>query len=236
MKIRTHLTLPFLAVFGAALVLSAACESDDDAPAPAPSPATATATPTAPANTEKGGAEGLRWLATEMNTAFVKSDVSFFADRMKTVEVVCKAEDVNPQGAGGPACKTVGERFKGFETATWRSEGAISPVENTIKQLETLFKTADASASDKSGTGAPRVHSLNLEPGNYIIIFSAMIDQPWRSDVKGPVRVAFASSWSYNEGKWQMTRLMTAYVLAEELLTPGSEYTNRLKAREDFRP
>lgn len=228
MKIRTQLTLPFLAVFGAALFLSAACGSDDDAPAETPT--------TAGAPTEKDGAEGLRVLARQLDAALKKGDAAFLSAHMKTVDIICTAADVNPQGAGGPTCKTAGERFKGFETATWRSEGAISPVENTVRQFEALFKTADPNASDKFGTGAPRVHSLNVEPGSYTIVFTAIVNQPWRSNTVERVRVVYASYWWFGDGKWQMTRLLTAYVLGEELLTPGSEYTNRMKAREEFQP
>ncbi|KAA0232338.1 hypothetical protein EDM76_09960 [bacterium] len=233
---RAHLLLPFIAAFGAALLLGAACDSDASTPAPASATVAATTTPPAAAGAEKAGAEGLRWLSARVNTALGTGDVAFFDLRMRTVDVVCTAADVNPQGAGGPACKAVGERFKGFETANWRSEGAISPVEDTISQLKMLVTTADARASDRFGSGALRVHSLNAEPGNYVIIFTAMVEQPGRPNGQGPVRAAFASSWSYEEGRWLMTRLLSAYVLAEELLTPGSEYTNRLKAREEFRP
>lgn len=230
MAIRTHLRL-LLAGLGAGLLAGVACGSDEGAPAGTPASATATPTPT-----EKDGAEGFRALARQLDASLKKGDATFLAERLKTVDIICTAADVNPQGAGGPTCKAAGERFKGFETATWRSEGAISPLENTVRQFETLFKTADANASDKFGSGAPRVHSLNLDPGNYTIVFTAIVNQPWRSNAPERVRVVYASSWWFGDGKWQMTRLLTAYVLGEELLTPGSEYTNRMKAREEFVP
>lgn len=224
---RVRLPLPLLAAFGAALLLAAACAMEENAPVPA----TATATST---GTEQDGADGFRAFARQADAALKRGDAAFLANRMKTVDIICTAADVNPQGAGGPECKVAGERFKGFETATWRSEGAISPVENTVRQLEAALTSADPKASDAYGRGAPRVHSLNVEPGSYTIIFTAIVTQPWRSDTAGPFRAVFASSWQFGEGRWQMTRLLTAYVLAGELLTPGSEYTNRLKAREEF--
>jgi hypothetical protein len=198
----------------ATIVLAAACgDGGDEEEGPSPTPDGGTAA-------ELPGNDGFRRFVPVLQEALDRGDVSFLADRMKTIDVVCRVEDV-PTQLGGPQCDFEGQAYAGFKTGTWRSEGGVGPASNTISQLEKLFTTVQPSASDQFGDGAVRVYALNQEEEQQDAIIAAMIERPANFAGSGPLRVALGTTWSFEEGRWMLTFILSAYVLAEDLLIPS---------------
>ena len=191
--------------------LAAACGGDEqDGFSPTANGGTAAELP---------GNDGFRQFVPVLQGALDRGDVSFLADRMKTIDVVCGPEDV-PTALGGPQCEFVGQAYAGFATATWRSEGGVGPVSNTIPQLQEVFATVQPSASDQFGDGAVRVYALNQADDRQDAIIAAMIERPSNFAGSGALRVALGTSWSFEEGRWMLANILSAYVLAEDSLDP----------------
>jgi hypothetical protein len=205
-----HLPVFLVPVIVAIAALAAACgDEEEEGPSPTPDQ-----------GVEQAGNDGFRQFVPLLQAALDRGDVSFLADRMKTIDVVCRVEDV-PTQLGGPQCDFEGQAYAGFKTGTWRSEGGVGPASNTISQLEKLFATVQPSASDEFGDGAVRVYALNQEEEQQDAIIAAMIERPANFAGSGPLRVALATTWSFEEGRWMLTFILSAYVLAEDLLIPS---------------
>lgn len=242
-----RLTLLLLA---GAFVL-AACSGDDEEPAPTPtatavvtasatatsaatsSPvasrtatATATASPTAtagpPTGADQPGDAGFRTFAHRFDAALRAQGAVAITARWKTIEVVCRAEDV-PRRNDGAACEQAGQRYQGVESSSWRSSGGIAPVERVNERLETAASTLHPEVTDGFGDGAMRVYAL-ANTGAYRTVVTAVITAP--PDFAGsprPIRVAWLVTWEFTDGEWRAKKIMFAYVLAEDLLVPTKE-------------
>jgi hypothetical protein len=204
-----------LAVLAIASVgVAAACGGDEgEGSSPTPSEGTAAELP---------GNDGFRQFVPVLQEALDHGDVSFLADRMKTTDVVCGPQDV-PTALGGPQCEFVGQAYPGFATGSWRSEGGVGPISNTTSQLEKLFATVQPSATDQFGDGAVRVYALNQADDRQDAIIAAMIERPANFAGSGALRIALGTSWSFEEGRWMLANILSAYVLAEDLLIPSEE-------------
>ncbi|MDI6857916.1 MAG: hypothetical protein QME71_06340 [Dehalococcoidia bacterium] len=202
-------------------------EDEESTPSPTP-PAGATATappeasPTSVSGEQPQDAE-FRAFAADLDTAIKTQPVDFLRERMRTRHIVCRQEDVEPRGPGGPACESVGQEFDGFEVSAWRSEGATVPVETAVRGLDAFFSGTLPDESDAFGGGEPQVYALNVGGGRYDAIVTAIIERPTDIAGEGPLRVALNTSWAFEEGRWLLTGVMYAYVLADELLTPALE-------------
>lgn len=242
--------VPILVVLALAIALSAACDNaagavpGDGAASPLPTetrgvPATRTpmATSTPVAAGERDGAAGLRGFARQVQAALDARDAAFFRERMKGTDTTCTAADLERIGpGGGPVCTTAGATYRGFLAGRWRSEWETVPAEDALQSLWDIVETAEPSAQDMVGSGQARVHALDVAPGEYRIIATALALRPAKDPHVGPTRVAFSLTAAFEGGKWQLTSLLTAPILGEDLLRPGTEFTSRLTGWELYRP
>ena len=250
-KSRTHNTQRaaasvVLAALLLVLLLSIAC-GDDAADEPQPTTTTArtaastptaaaTAAATAPADAEQPGAEGFRGFAADLDAAVRAADAAFINERLRTRQVVCTEEDVTAT-PGGPNCSFPGETFEGFEMSAWRSEGRtvnVSAVEQHLS--DRFFAVALPAETDEFGDGRPQVYAINASGDTYAALLTAIIERPPDFAGEGPLRVAIHTAWQYEDGRWLMTRLMNAYVLAEEFLRPDDVVSSYYPNWERFTP
>ena len=210
------------------LFIAIACGDDDGDGDPAPTSTVAPAeTPTPPADGETSGADGFRQFIPTLQAALDEGDTSFLRDRALTEPVVCTAVNVAPDGIGGPACEFEGQEFDGFIETYWRSEGAIIPVEDAFSAYDAILATALPAESDDFGDGSVQVYALNIEEDGFDAIITAIIERPADFDGEGPLRVAYGTDWTFEDGGWLVTSTLTAFVLAEDLLEPSTEGLDR---------
>jgi hypothetical protein len=231
-----------LVIAAVALVFGAvACGDDDDengsdgsgsptagrtvaaTSAPTARPTSTAAAPT-PAGPESDGADGFRQFAVRVLDPAVRArDAAFLRGRMKTQPVVCTEQDLNPQGAGGPVCESAGQRYDGFPSGAWRSEGAIIPVDGAAETFQDFFSRVAAGQSDAFGDGRPEVYATSFGDDHARTVISAIVERPPDFAGSGPLRAAISTSWAFEGGRWVMTDMIVAYVLAEDFLQPTPE-------------
>lgn len=255
-----HLT--FLSALAAIVLAVAACEQTGDSRSPLPADSTAAAltstaastspaeesraaTPSpvagatiaSPAGVERDGPDGLKAFAGTVQAAFDHHDTAFFIQHMKGTTATCTAADLNRRGPEGrPLCASVGATYRGFLAGRWRSEWETVPLEEAFQTLTEIIETAEPSAQDMLGNGRLRIDSLNVAPGDYRIIATAIALRPLNDPRVGPKRVSLSLTAVFESDRWLFTSLLTAPVLAEDLVTPGTEFTSRLTAWERYRP
>ncbi len=196
-------------------------DGDGDAtPTPTVAPAE---TPTPPADVETSGADGFRQFILTFQAALDEGDASFLRDRALTEAVVCTAADVAPNGSGGPTCEFEGQEFDGFRERYWRSEGAITPVDDAFSAYDTMLATALLAESDDFGDGSVQVYALNVGDDAFDAIVTAIIERPADFGGEGPLRVSYGTGWAFEGGRWMVKSTLTAFVLGEELLQPEGE-------------
>lgn len=246
-RVQDHLL--FLSALAAIVLVTAGCGKTEDSmsvlpaatksltsPAASPSPA-GEPTVASSAAIERDGADGLRAFAGTVQAAFDQHDTAFFIQRMKGTAVTCTAADLTRRGPEGrPLCASVGATYRGFLAGHWRSEWETVPLEEAFQTLTDIIETAEPSAQDMLGNGRLRVDSLNLAPGEYRIIATAIALRPIDDPRVGPRRVSLSLTAVFESGRWQITSLLSAPILAEDLLTPGTEFTSRLTAWERYGP
>ena len=204
------------------LFIAIACGDDDGDGDPAPTSTVAPAeTPTPLAGGETSGADGFRQFIPTLQAALDDGDLSFLRDRALTEPVVCTAEDLAPQGPGGPACDFEGQEFNGFIETFWRSEGAIIPVEDAFSAYDAILATALPAEGDDFGDGSVQVYALNIEEDGFDAIITAIIERPSDFIIEFPLRVSYGTAWAFQDGRWMVIRTLEAFVLAEELLIPA---------------
>ncbi len=204
---RTLLLAAFVLTLGSII----AC-SDDANTAPKP---TVTVT-----QTETSGVQGFRDFAAQIQSAFETQDIDFFLSRAVTEEIVCSPEDVHEGGPGGPTCEFEGQEFQGFPIGRWQSEGGIVPVEAAVGQIMRLVHEGLPDESDEFGDGRPRVYAIMPDTDSASAVLTALIERPDNFAPGGPLRVVVILSWSFAEDRWEITRHLSAFGLAEEFLIP----------------
>ena len=206
-----------------------------DSPASSP-PATPRApVPEDPSTPEADGADGFRTFARVLDLALARGDIEFLTARLKGTPYTCKPEDI-PMGLGGPACDRVGQQFDAFLIGHWRSEGGTYPVETAARLLRRLKEEGLPVAKDSFGEGRPRVYGLGIRAGRYATVLTALVARPANFAGSGPLRVVEVVSWRFDSGRWQATSLLSAWVLAEEFLTPVPEIDQYVPGWEKFAP
>lgn len=217
-----------------AMVFAAACGDDDDEGAgtatptapvtetatgspETPSPAPGTNTPTPEAGSRDGFIAMLRTFDQEMS----RGEIDPIIARLRTEEFTCKASDLEP-GLGQPECKTAGEVIKAVQVGNWRSEGGLRKVETVVAQIQALQKEIDTAKSDKWGDGFPTVYAFDaVEHKAAVTMMTKCLPQFHCPD--GTMRVALVLTFEFKDGRWGVTNLLNAYVLAEEFLEPSAE-------------
>ncbi len=206
------------------LFIAIACGDDDGDGEPAATSTVAPAdTPASATDGETSGADGFRQFIPMLQAALDDGDTSFLRDRALTEPVVCTAEDLAPQGPGGPACEFEGQEFDGFIETFWRSEGAIIPVEDAFSAYDAILATALPAEGDDFGDGSVQVYALNIEGDGFDAIITAIIERPSDFIIEFPLRVSYGTAWAFEDGRWMVTSTLTANVLGEELLEPADD-------------
>ncbi len=228
-------------LLASAMVFAAACGGDDDegantatptapvsetatgapeTPSPAPetpSPAPGTLTPTPEAGNRDGFIAMLRTFDQEMSRGAIDPIIA----RLRTEEYTCKASDIEP-GLGQPECKTAGEVIQAVLVGNWRSEGGLRKVETVVAQIQALQKEIDTAKPDKWGDGFPTVYAIDaVEHKAAVTMITKCLPQFQCPD--GTMRVALVLTFEFEGGRWGVTKLLNAYVLAEEFLEPSAE-------------
>lgn len=228
-------------LLASAMVFAAACGDDDDegantatpmapvtetatgapetsSPAPGtPSPAPGTLTPTPEAGNRDGFIAMLRTFDKEISRGAIDPIIA----RLRTEEYTCKASDIEP-GLGQPECKTAGEVIQAVLVGNWRSEGGLRKVETVVAQIQALQKEVDTAKSDTWGAGAPMVYAFDaVEHKAAVTMITKCLPQFQCPD--GTMRVALVLTFEFEGGRWGVTKLLNAYVLAEEFLEPSAE-------------
>jgi hypothetical protein len=223
------------------MLFAAACGDDDDegaitatatapvtetatgspeTPPPAtatPSPVTATTTPTPEAGNREGFIAMLRTFDQEMSRGAIDPIIA----RLRTEEYTCKTSDIEP-GLGQPECKTAGEVIQSVLVGNWRSEGGLRKVETVVAQIQALQGEIDAGKSDRWGDGFPTVYAFDaVEHKAAVTMVTKCLPQFQCPD--GSMRVALVLTFEFGDGRWGVTNLLNAYVLAEEFLEPSAE-------------
>ena len=170
-----------------------------------------------------------------LNSALTRGDMGFLTDRLKGTPYTCKPEDV-PTQMGGPACDVVGQQFDAFPIGHWRSEGGRYPVQVAIQALLRLKDEGQPAATDSFGDGRPRIYAVGVASGRYATVITALIARPANFAGSGPLRVVQVVSWRFDSGHWQAVSLLSAFVLADEFLTPVAEIDKYVPGWEKFAP
>lgn len=222
---------------GFGLALAAACAEEASAPdgTDGPAPTTAVATSTAEPSAERGGADGFREFAAEIQEALDEGDSTFFQGRIKPTGGICTEENMG-QGIGQLPCKQVGEVWEGFPTGQWRSEGFIVPVAELGQGIAELELESLAASSDEFGDGDVRVYVLALSGDEADSIVTTLIERPTNFGGEGPLRIVRVLSWEFDGAGWRWTSLLNAAVLAEEFLIPCEEALNYLSGEWERYP
>lgn len=217
----------------AGMLLAAACGDDDEGKntaTPTPpasetatgspatlSPAPGTITPTPEAGSREGFVEMLRTFNREMSRGALDPIIA----RLRWQEYTCKASDIEP-GLGQPECKTAGEVIKAVEVGNWRSEGGLRKVESVVARIQELQAQVETGRTDRWGTGAPAVYALDGEEHKAVVTaITKCLPQFQCPD--GTMRIALVLTFEFAEGRWGVTKVLYALVLAEEFLEPSDE-------------
>lgn len=195
---------------------------------------TATATAGVPTGADQPGDAGFREFARRLDAGLQAQGAAAIKARWRTVEVVCRAEDV-PRRADGAACEQAGVRYQGVESSSWRSSGGIAPVERVNERLDAASSTLHPEVTDRYGDGSMRVYAL-ANTGAYRTLVTAVITSPPDFGAQRPIRVAWLFTWEFATGEWRATKIMFAYVLAEDLLDPTAEGRGVVPGWERFQP
>lgn len=214
----------------------AASPTSEATPSSTPRPltpsATSAATPTPTATQGPGGGlavgadqpgdDGFRIFVRRLDAGLQAQGAAAIRARWKTIEVVCRAEDV-PQRRDGAFCDHAGEQYQGIESSSWRSSGGIAPVERVNARLDEASATLRFEVTDQYGDGAMRVYATSINGAVYRTVVTAVITSPADFGPQRPLRVVWLLTWEHSGGEWKATKIMFAYVLAGDLLDPTNE-------------
>lgn len=209
-----------LGLLAAVSMMAVACGEDPTTPTASPTTAS-TPVATKPPSTapEAGGDAGFRAFARVLDTAIARGDVAFIEARFRLETTTCVAYDI--EVIDNPYCDSIGQTYEGLPLGHWRSSGAIVPAANVHALLQERIDQQLRTERDGFGSGEARIGAINVEPGAYAAVMTALIPRPANFDPGGPLRVSVGMSWAFEDGRWRMTGALSAGVLAEELLMPG---------------
>ena len=168
---------------------------------------------------EQPGDDGFRQFAATIQAALDNEDDSFFRERLQAMSGICTAENLQ-LGIGQLPCEFEGQRWEGFPTGFWHSEGGMMPFAVAQSSISVRFDNVLPSASDEFGNGAPRVYALTVGEAETNAVITALVERPPDFAGSGPLRAVRVTSWSFDGDRWRLTFLLRASVLAEEFLVP----------------
>jgi len=162
--------------------------------------------------------------------------MSFFAQRVEGRTYTCTQSDIGVEAWGieQGLCQEVGQQVDVVEFGYWRSEGVLSRPESMATAIEDYFASALPEESDDYGTGAVQLYAIGTtrssEPSlTYRAAILTAITPVGEGAASKPVRTARGINFRYVDGRWVITGMLWADVLAEELLSaetaPYSDWT-----------
>ena len=179
-------------------------------------------TATVPGSTPAEDPATFRAFVELVDSRLQSGDVSLLTERMVTERVVCRAEDITPEVGNEYQCQQVGQTYDGFDWGAWGSHGIVLPVDKAVAMIDQLPLDVVNDASDRFGNSSLRVYAIN--DGEWkTTVLTAIIERPPEFAGTGPLRVALAAEWIYQDDRWLLERITTAWVLAEDFLEPSDE-------------
>lgn len=179
-------------------------------------------TATVPGSTPAEDPATFRAFVELVDSRLQSGDVSLLTERMVTERVVCRAEDITPEVGNEYPCDQVGQTYDGFDWGAWGSHGIVLPVDEAVGIIDQLPLDVVDDASDRFGNSSLRVYAIN--DGEWkTTVLTAIIERPPEFAGTGPLRVALAAEWIYQDDRWLLERITTAWVLAEDFLEPSDE-------------
>jgi hypothetical protein len=121
----------------------------------------------------------------------------------------------NANQEGGTICETPDAIYDGFISGHWQAGGGTGPAEGAAGAIIRLFDEQEPAATDNYGSGDARVHALNVRPGAYKAVITALVQRD------AAVRTVLSTSWTFENGdwRWESPLIIARGVLAEDFLT-----------------
>ena len=184
---------------------------------PSPAPTDPTTTPTPEVEDPQGFEEALRDFEAQLRSGGLDAITA----RLLVQDYICKESDLG-QGLGGAECATVGEAIRAVELSAWRSSGGLRKVESVVAFLQQLNGDLVADASDDWGDGDFDVYAFDSSVNRAVITFMVECQENFQCE-NDTQRVAMVLSFDYDDDRWMVSRIMSAFVLYEDFLEPTEE-------------
>jgi hypothetical protein len=202
------------------LALAACGDEDEEEPlSPTSTPAPATAT-------VGSDPQDFAEFADLAARAVAEQEMSFFAQRVKGRTHTCTESDVGAEAWGieQGLCQEVGQQVDVVEFGYWRSEGLLKRPDSMVTAIADYFASALPGENDGYGTGAVQLYATGTtrssEPSlTYRAAILTAITLVGEGAASKPVRTARGVNFQYVDGRWAITSMLWADVLAEELLS-----------------
>jgi len=202
------------------LALAACGDEDEEEPlSPTSTPAPATATVGA-------DPQDFAEFADLVARAVAEQDTAFFADRVKGRAYSCTEADIGSEAWGieQGVCQEVAQQVDVVEFGYWRSEGLLKRPDSMVTAIADYFASALPGENDGYGTGAVQLYATGTtrssEPSlTYRAAILTAITPVGEGAASKPVRTARGVNFQYVDGRWAITGMLWADVLAEELLS-----------------
>jgi len=209
-----------ISALAAGSLLLATCGGEEEEPLPP------TSTPTPGTPTAAADPEDFAEFADLVARAVAAQDTSFFAQRVKGRTYTCTESDVGAEAWGieQGLCQEVGQQVDVVEFGYWRSEGLLKRPDSMVTAIADYFVSALPGENDGYGTGAVQLYATGTarssEPSlTYRSAILTAITPVGEGAASKPVRTARGVSFQYVDGRWAITGMLWADVLAEELLS-----------------
>ena len=220
MKLPWRYLLVISALATGSLLLAACGGEEEEEPLPL-TPTPAPGTPASATDPEDFGE-----FADLVGRAVAEQDTAFFADRVKGRAYTCTESDVGSEAWGieQDLCQEVGQRVDVVEHGYWRSEGLLRRPESMATAIADYFASALPAEGDGYGSGAVQLYATGItrssEPGRgYNAAVLTAITPVGEEPASKPARTARGVNFEYVDGRWVITGMLWADVLAEELLS-----------------
>lgn len=218
-----YLLLVSALVVGASLLAACEGEEEEQALSPTSQPTSAsTETPGTPAAT--GDPQDFAEFAGSIGRAVADRDATFFAHRVKGRAYTCSEIDLGPDAWGIVAgmCQEVGQQVEVVEHGYWRSEGILARPLSMAEAIADYFASVLAAESDGYGSGAVQLYATGIARaselhGTYRTAILTAITPV--GEAGKPTRTVRGVNFEYVDGRWVITGMLYADVLAEELLS-----------------
>lgn len=102
--------------------------------------------------------------------------------------------------------------------------------------MNRLTDEGKPAATDSFGDGNFRVYAIGAQPGKYMTVLTAIIARPADFAGSGPLRVVEVLTWRFESTQWEAVGMLSAFVVAEQLLQPGPDINMYVPGWEKLGP